>query len=294
MVLLRIAATALDLPTPVEPDHREMLRQHVVGVEVGRNRRVLAEVADGDGARPAGGVDQVQLVAADHHHRIADRGVVAHAAAEAAASRGGALDLAEQVDAGHDAGAVDLLGPQRDLGDHPDQRGAVAFDRDELADGRPLRTFRQREREADARLGAFHREHVPQAVSRSARTEIRGKSMPVRHHDLHGARACRSSLAADPLPHGKYVTPCAAPPESGSPRCASADETKSSIWIPYAFHTGSIRRKSNNFMALMSFRPTRPSSVPFLSRYRRGDFAGDFALLRNRMVQARGFGSNLS
>ena len=81
------------------------------------------------------GVDEVQLLAADHPRRVADGGVFANAAAEAGGAGGGALDLAEEVDAGDGAGAVDLLGAQADVGDHADEGGVVAVDGDELADG---------------------------------------------------------------------------------------------------------------------------------------------------------------
>ena len=151
------------LADPGRADDGEMLRQHVVGVDVGRDRRILAQVPDGDRPRPGRGIDQVQLRAAEHPRRVADRRILAHPAPEPRPAVRGPLDLPEQVDPRHRPRPVDLLGPQADVGDHPDHRGLVPGDRDELAHRRPVRPGRHRP-EPDADLRPLHREHPSEAA----------------------------------------------------------------------------------------------------------------------------------
>jgi hypothetical protein len=161
---------------------------------VGRDRRILAEVADRDGPRAAGSVDQLEFLAADHLRRIADRRIFPHAAPEAPAAGGRLLDLAEQVHAGHRPGTARFLCPLIHLGNHPDQRGAMALDRDELADRGTIRASRKRVRKTDAGLGTLDREDTPEAGLGGDEAESFCATMLDRHRSLHDLSA-RNALA---------------------------------------------------------------------------------------------------
>ena len=63
-------------------EHREMLAQHFVHIDVGADRGVLLQVADVDRVGAGDVVDQPQLVARDQRRRIADRRIVGDAALE--------------------------------------------------------------------------------------------------------------------------------------------------------------------------------------------------------------------
>ena len=56
--------TPLDLPTPVDPEHREMLGEHVVDVDIGDDGAVLLQEADIDLVGAGRRVDRAQLLAA--------------------------------------------------------------------------------------------------------------------------------------------------------------------------------------------------------------------------------------
>jgi hypothetical protein len=140
-------------------EHREMLAQHFIDVEAGRDRRVLLKLPDFDHARAGILENQAQFAGTDDACRIADRRIIGDAALEIGRCGFMVADFADQVDL-RDG---DLLlitqqrfGAQRHVGNEPhEQRGARAH-ADEFADRRTrlFERMRRCRRQPDAGLRA--------------------------------------------------------------------------------------------------------------------------------------------
>ena len=137
----------------------EMLVQHLVDLDVGRDRAVLLQIADVDDVGAGGVVDDAQHLAAERHDRVAHRRIIGDAAVEEAAAPVALLDLAEQV---HARGQLAVAGAAGavDLGYDADDGRLGRAQRDELADrdagiGR-LPALRRRKAEGGIRAADRH------------------------------------------------------------------------------------------------------------------------------------------
>ncbi|MGY3492604.1 hypothetical protein ACVW1B_002023 [Bradyrhizobium sp. USDA 4502] len=116
-------------------EHREVLGQHLLDVDIGDDRTILLQRADIDLVRAARRIDRAQLLVRDQIGAVADGRIVGDTALEFRAVA--AQDLAQQVDRG---GRHVFVGRRqvlaRHFGDHGDDDRARAADTDEPADGR--------------------------------------------------------------------------------------------------------------------------------------------------------------
>ena len=118
-------------------EHREMLGEHFLDIDIGDDGRILLQGADIDLVRSGRRIDRAKLLIGDQVDGVADGRIVGDAALEFGAVRR-AEDFAEQIDRG--AGDV-VVGSRQILaghfGDHGDDGGIGAADADEPADGGP-------------------------------------------------------------------------------------------------------------------------------------------------------------
>ena len=118
-------------------EHREMLGEHFLDVDIGDDRGILLQGADIDLVRSARRIDRAKLLVGDEVDGIADGRIVGDAALEFRAVRR-AQDFAEQVDrGGGDVGVGSRQILAGHFGDHGDDGGIGAADADEAADGGP-------------------------------------------------------------------------------------------------------------------------------------------------------------
>jgi hypothetical protein len=143
-------------------EHREMLAHHVVDIDAGRDRGVLLQRADVDGARAGHVEDQPQLVLRDQLHGIADHRIFGDAALEELPAPVVVLDLAEHVERAGRKLALARLPLRIDPGDHADHDGGAGADAEEFSDGRAH--VARRDREAHLRLAAADRKHAPERL----------------------------------------------------------------------------------------------------------------------------------
>jgi hypothetical protein len=147
-------------------EHREMLAQHFIDVEAGRNRCILLKLPDLDHARAWILEDQPQLAGSYDACCIADRRIVGDAALEIGRCRFMVADFADQVDLCD----RDLLliaqqrfGPQRHVGNEPHEQRPARAHAYEFADRRTrlLERMRRCRRQADAGLRAADGDNAP-------------------------------------------------------------------------------------------------------------------------------------
>src|SRR6202012_1533232 len=118
-------------------EHRKMLGQHFLDIDIDDNGRILLQGADIDLVRPARRIDRAQLLVVDEVDGVADGRVIGDAALEFLAVRG-PQDFAEQVDrGGGDVGVRTRQMLAGYFGDHGDDRRIRAADADEAADRGP-------------------------------------------------------------------------------------------------------------------------------------------------------------
>ena len=140
-------------------EHREVLAEHVVDIDVGADRAVLLQVPDLDD-RGAGDVEyQPQLAGADAHYRVADRRILRHAALELRRIRRGLLDLSDEIEVGCRIVALLLCrGGRLDryVGDHPDEQRFAGTNAEEFSNGGTslVSVVQGRGQEPDRRLRA--------------------------------------------------------------------------------------------------------------------------------------------
>ena len=119
-------------------EHGEMFRDQPVGIDQRRDAALLLHVADLHRPALEGGIDQLQMLAAEQFDGVADRRIFAHAAIEAKHPARPVADLAHQVDMG-DRVAARRRGTARrrgNLADHADRGALGMLERDEFADRR--------------------------------------------------------------------------------------------------------------------------------------------------------------
>jgi hypothetical protein len=125
---------AVRLADPGGAEHREMLAEHLVDMDVRFDRDVLQKPADHAGRDVGLLVDEPEFLAREHGRSVPDARIFGDAAAE---PRGAALargDLAHQVHVGDGAVAAFSGGRrqiERDRGDHTDDPRIAAVDQDE-------------------------------------------------------------------------------------------------------------------------------------------------------------------
>ena len=151
---LRMTATPLDLPTPVEPSTAKCLLSISSMRDARGDRLVVMQRADRRAVLGAG-VDEAELLAPDDAGGVADRGIGGDAALESVPAFFVAHDLAHHVDA-RDRAEAPAASVALDLGDHADEAPRSRQDAHEITDGRALFLAGPRDRYGDARLRAAH------------------------------------------------------------------------------------------------------------------------------------------
>ena len=142
--------------------HREVLGEHFLDIDIGDDGGVLLQGADIDLVGSGRRIDRAKFLIGDQLDGVADGRIVGDAALEFGALRP-AEDFAEQIDPG--AGDVEVGGRQVLAGhfrDHGDDGGIGAADADEPADGRPDRRDGHlvRRQQPDPGEGSAHRNHT--------------------------------------------------------------------------------------------------------------------------------------
>ena len=121
--LLQNKCDAARFPDAGRPQNGEMLAQHFIYVDIGRDRGILVQMPDFNDRRLGDVVDHPKLVRADGAHRVADGGIFGHAATETGRGAVAILDFADDVDDGdRDEILVtgNRFGPQRNVCDRSD------------------------------------------------------------------------------------------------------------------------------------------------------------------------------